>query len=93
MFWLLRKDFETIGGFDESHVSVEDYYFAMKLRYYGIQKGLKYGTIRKANIVTSCRKFDQFGDWYLLKNPKLVKQIFTGINRKAADKFYYDIER
>lgn len=93
MFWLFMKDFEAIGCFDESHISVEDYYFAVKLRAYGMRKGLKYGTIRKANIVTSCRKFDQFGDWYLFRNPKLVKQIFTGIDRKAADKFYYDANR
>lgn len=41
-------------------------------------------------IVTSCRKFDRFGDWYLFKNPLLVKRIFSGQDRKAADHFYYD---
>ena len=93
MFWLYKRDFETIGGFDESHVSVEDYYFALKLKAYGKKKNLKYGTIRKEHIITSCRKFDQFGDWYLLKNPKLVKEIFKGTNQKAANGFYYDINR
>ena len=93
MFWLLRRDFDAIGGFDESHVSVEDYYFGIKLKAYGKQQKLKYGTIRSSCIITSCRKFDQFGDWYLFKNPKLVKDIFSATNRAAANKFYYDIER
>ena len=92
MFWLYKQDFEAIGGFDESYVSVEDYYFALKLKAYGKQKMLKYGTIMKEYIVTSCRKFDQFGDWYLM-NPKLVKEIFEGRNQKTANRFWYDVER
>ena len=71
----------------------EDYYFAIKLKAYGKQKRLKYGTIRQGYIVTSCRKFDQFGDWYFFKNPNLVKEIFTGTNQKAANEFYYDVDR
>ena len=93
MFWLYKKDFEAIGGFDENHISAEDYYFAMKLKLYGRQKRLKYGTIRRAHITTSCRKFDQFGDWYLFKNPKLVKELFTARNREAANEFYYGADR
>jgi glycosyltransferase involved in cell wall biosynthesis len=93
MFWFYKRDFEAIGGFDENHVSAEDYYFALKLKAYGKQKMLKYGTIRQEHIVTSCRKFDQFGDWYLFKNPKLVREIFKATNQKAANEFYYDVER
>jgi len=93
MFWLYKRDFETIGGFDEGHVSVEDYYFALKLKAYGKKKNLKYGTIMQEYIITSCRKFDQFGDWYLFKNPKLLKEIFKGTNQKAANGFYYDVKR
>jgi len=93
MFWLYKSDFDAISGFDESLVSAEDYHFALKLKAYGHQKGLWYGTITKAHIVTSCRKFDQWGDWYLFKNPKLVKDIFEGHNQQAADKFYYHAKR
>ncbi len=91
MFWLYKRDFEAIGGFDESHVSLEDHYFALKLKAYGKKKKLKYGTIMQGHITTSCRKFDQFGDWYLLRNPKLVKELFKGTNQKAANGFYYDV--
>ena len=37
------------------------------------------------------RKFDTFGDWYLIKNRRLTKRIFTGRDREAADAFYYDV--
>ena len=93
MFWLYKSDFDAIGGFDEGRVSAEDYHFALKLKAYGRQKGLRYGTIAKAHVVTSCRKFDQRGDWYLFKNPKLVKDIFQGQNQQAADEFYYHAKR
>jgi glycosyltransferase involved in cell wall biosynthesis len=93
MFWFLRESFDAIGGFDESLVSVEDVDFALRLKAFGRARGKKYGTIRRHGITTSCRKFDQFGDWYLFRNPRLVKAIFEGTNRRAAEGFYYDIER
>ncbi|MCQ2468221.1 MAG: glycosyltransferase [Ruminococcus sp.] len=90
MFWFYKRDFMAVGGFDEKLVSLEDIDFAKRLKKYGESRNKKYGTLRKSYIITSSRKFDQFGDWYLLKNRKLVKQIFSGKNRKAADSFYYD---
>jgi glycosyltransferase involved in cell wall biosynthesis len=93
MFWFLRESFNAIGGFDESLVSVEDVDFALRLKAFGRARGKRYGTIRCHGITTSCRKFDTFGDWYLFRNPRLVKEIFEGTNRRAANHFYYDIER
>jgi glycosyltransferase involved in cell wall biosynthesis len=93
MFWFLRKSFEAIDGFDETLVSVEDIDFALRLKAYGKTLGKRYGTIWRHGITTSCRKFDEFGDWYLFRNPRLVKEIFEGTNRRAADAFYYDIKR
>jgi glycosyltransferase involved in cell wall biosynthesis len=93
LFWCFRKDFEAIKGFDETLVSAEDVDFAKRLKAYGKTKGLKFGTVSNAHVVTSCRKFDKFGDWYLFLNPGLVWKIFTGTNREAADGFYYDIDR
>jgi hypothetical protein len=65
----------------------------LRMKALGQQRGLRYGTIWRHGITTSSRKFDQFGDWYLFKNPRLVKQIFSGQDRAAADHFYYDINR
>jgi glycosyltransferase involved in cell wall biosynthesis len=93
MFWFLREHFEAVGGFDEALISVEDIDFALRLQAHGRLQGKRYGTIRRHGITTSCRKFDTFGDWYLWRNPQLVRQIFEGTNRKAADHFYYDVRR
>lgn len=93
MFWFAREDFDAVGGFDESLVSVEDIDFALRLKAHGRASGRRYGTIWRHGITTSCRKFDRLGDWYLARHPRLVKQLFEGTNRRAADHFYYDFER
>jgi glycosyltransferase involved in cell wall biosynthesis len=93
MFWLYKSDFDAIGGFSESDVSGEDYHFARRLKAYGRRRGLRYGTVKKAHITTSCRKFDYWGDWYLFKNPKMVRDILGGRSRQAADSYYYDVKR
>ena len=91
MFWFYKRDFETVGGFDESLVSLEDMDFAKRMKKLAVSRGQRYGTLRRSYVVTSARKFDEFGDWYLIKNRKLTKRIFTGKDREAADSFYYDV--
>ena len=91
MFWCRKKDFDAIGGFDERLISLEDMDFAVRLNRHGRKTNRKYTVLRHAYILTSSRKFDQFGDWYLIRNSAVTKQIFTGKNREAADKFYYDV--
>ena len=91
MFWCLKEDFDRIGGFDETLVSLEDMDFARRLKALGDSRGQRYGTLTKSRVITSSRKFDQFGDWYLIKDRALTKAIFTGRDREAADKFYYDV--
>ncbi len=91
MFWCFKRDFEKIGGFDESLISLEDMDFAARLHKLGVSRGQKYGTLKKSYILTSSRKFDEFGDWYLIRNRELTRRIFTGKDREAADGFYYDV--
>lgn len=92
LFWCYRKDFEALRGFNESLLTVEDVDFSKRLKAYGKSLGKRYGTIKKAPIKTSCRKFDRFGDWYLFRNPGVLLALFRGTNKKAADKFYYDFK-
>ncbi len=91
MFWCCKRDFEAIGGFNESLVSLEDMDFAARLKKLGARRGQRYGTLKRSYVLTSARKFDEFGDWYLIKNRSLTKRIFTGKDREAADSFYYDV--
>ena len=89
MFWCFKSDFGAIGGFDESIFCVEDIDFGKRLKELGKTQSKRYGTIVKAHITTSCRKFDQFGDWHFVRNPRLVSQIFKK-DQKVADAYYYD---
>jgi glycosyltransferase involved in cell wall biosynthesis len=93
LFWCLRKDFEAIGGFNENLFSLEDLDFAKRLKTYGKDQGKRFTTIKKAHIITSCRKFDIFGDWYLLTNPRLVRRLLRGKSQEEANHFYYDVKR
>lgn len=91
LFWCYKSDFDAIGGFDARFVSVEDVDFARRLKARGRATGRSWGTLFRAPLVTSCRKFDQFGDWYLFRNPGFVRRVFRGNDRKAADSFWYDV--
>jgi len=93
LYWCMREDFEAIDGFNEDMISLEDLEFAKRLKTHGKRTGKRFTTITKAHIVTSCRKFDIFGDWFLVRNPRLVWRILTGKSQKAADQFFYDVER
>ena len=91
LFWFWKRDFEAIGGFDTRFVSVEDVDFAQRLKAHGRKSGRAWGTLLRTPLVTSCRKFDQFGDWYLFRNPAFVRKVFRGDDRQAADQFWYDV--
>ena len=93
MFWCQREVFDTLGGFDESLVSVEDLHFAYRMKALGLQRGQRYGTVWRDGIITSCRKFDTFGDWYLVRHPDLVRRIFEGHDQAATNLYYYDVDR
>jgi glycosyltransferase involved in cell wall biosynthesis len=93
LFWCHRKDFEAIGGFDETMVSGEDLDFALRLKAYGRACGKPFRTLWRASIRTSCRKFDRFGEWYLLLRPGLIATILRGKDQATADRFYYDLRR
>ena len=91
LFWFYKKDFDAIGGFDTRFVSVEDVDFAQRLKAHGRRTRRGWGTLFRAALVTSCRKFDQFGDWYLIRNPGFVRKVFRGNDRQTADHFWYDV--
>jgi glycosyltransferase involved in cell wall biosynthesis len=93
LFWCLRSDFEAIHGFDESLVSAEDIDFARRLKRHGKMRGKRFKTITKAHIMTSCRKFDMFGDWFFFRNPRLAWKLLQGKDTQAADSYFYDVRR
>jgi len=92
-FWVRRKDFEELGGFDEDYLSFEDVEFARRLKRHGRRQKKRFKILFRTPIVTSCRKFDALGDWYLLLRPRLFLRLMRGKDRGLADRLWYDSER
>lgn len=93
LFWCRRDDFDAIGGFDETYTSAEDIDFAVRLRRHGRENGRRFCTLFRASIITSCRKFDEFGDWYFFRNPRMMWSLLKGRNPHAANRIWYDVKR
>ena len=97
LFWCLADTFRAIGGFDESKVIAEDLDFARRLKEYGRVCGRRFRTLWRAPIVTSCRKFDTFGDWcflrFMISRPRDLARALRGTDPQLADRFFYDFER
>jgi GT2 family glycosyltransferase len=92
-FFFKREYFEAIDGFNETILSAEDIDFAIRLKRYGKNINKKYSFLNLGYIVTSCRKFDHFGDWYFVRNYRETYKLLLGQGRDAADKIWYDFKR
>jgi glycosyltransferase involved in cell wall biosynthesis len=100
LYWCYRKDFESIGGFNENLLICEDLDFAQRLKVHGKQQKLRFITLRSVYIKTSMRKLDKFGDWYFFtailafrKNTKALKSgNYNKKQRQFAEKFFYDFK-
>ncbi|MGI9326339.1 MAG: glycosyltransferase [Pseudomonadales bacterium] len=94
LYWFRRPAFEAIGGFDEKRPLGEDIDFSSRLRTYAESIGCEYSMLKSSHVVTSCRKFDQFGDWYAIKlalfGSQRVKSMMDGTNDKDMDTYYYE---
>ncbi len=89
IFWCYKKDFQAINGFNENMLMAEDADFAKRLKVWGKKNGKKYGTI-KNGMITSCRRFDRYGDWVLVKRPGMIFAYLKGTDQKAANEAYYE---
>lgn len=92
IFWCYKKDFDAIGGFDESILMAEDCDFARRLAIWGIKNRKVYGTI-PLGMITSSRKFDKLGDWVLLKRPGIIRAFLREKDEEFAEELYYGFER
>lgn len=95
LFWCSRDTYFAMQGFDEDLLTGEDLNFSFRLKKYGRrQKPRKgYKIIHSSYIGTSCRKWDQFGDWYVFKEIKAVKKVHQGRDIRIADKWWYEVKR
>lgn len=96
MYWFRKSDFDAIKGFDEKRHIAEDVDFLKRLKRHGRNSGRKHKIISTASIITSCRKFDEFGDWHFVRifsNPCRVRQAIVGNDRNYLDKNWYEVKR
>jgi glycosyltransferase involved in cell wall biosynthesis len=104
-FWLLglsagvifatREAFDAVGGFDPTLYAGEDAKLVWELKRLARRRGLRFCNLRSAHIVTSTRKFDQYGDWLFLKlflrwwyRPFRVLK-----DRRAVGFMWYDVRK
>jgi glycosyltransferase involved in cell wall biosynthesis len=97
MFWCYRRDFEAVGGFNETKHTAEDIDFALRLKAHGAKDGRRYGTLKRASLLTSCRKFDQFGDGFaiklMLRHPIKTWRGLHGLDEEFGNRYWYDVGR
>lgn len=96
MYWFKKPDFDAIGGFDERLHIAEDVDFLKRLKSHGRKSGRRHTIISAESITTSCRKFDEFGDWHFVRvfgNPFRVKRAMFGGEREYLDKNWYNVKR
>ena len=94
VYWCSLEDFRAVDGFDEKLPFGEDLDFAKRLRAHGHLTRRSFTTLKQAYIVTSCRKFDKFGDWYFFKmvlfHSKEVRDGLQGKSTEFQDSYFYD---
>ncbi len=87
-FYTTREAFDAIGGFNEQRYAVEDIDFAYRLKRYGKRRGQRFKNLFRARVVTSTRKFDEFGDWHFIwRMPLLIGALLN--RRQAAYELWY----
>lgn len=96
LYWFRKSDFMAIGGFDETKHIAEDIDFLRRLKKHGRLTGNRYEKITSEFVTTSCRKFDQFGDWHFVRlfgNPFKAYNAMNGENQEYLDKNWYEVKR
>ena len=82
-----RKDFEAIGGYDETMPYAEDVDFLLRLKRHGKNDGRTLARLGTARALFDTRKFDRYGDWhYLVMAPRLLWWVL--FNRKGTDPWF-----
>ena len=88
VFYTTREAFAAVGGFDENILMAEDYDFGKRLRRYGRMHKLGYKHLYRTRVTVSTRKYDEHGDFFLLRHPiKFLRACMK--DQRVLDEFWY----
>jgi glycosyltransferase involved in cell wall biosynthesis len=90
-----RRDYETIGGYDEGRPVGEDVQLLRDLLRLGRARGQRLIRLTSIKGVASTRKFDQHGDWHYLTELWRLLPLLWLRNRyhPLLDKYWYGDQR
>ena len=89
-----RRDFETIGGYDESRLVAEDVMFLLAMRRLGKSRGQRLARVTSAKAIASTRKFDEFGDWHFFPLAmEGLRHLRGGKMTEITDRYWYKPKR
>lgn len=89
LFYMRRETFDELNGFNTEILATEDIDFARRLKRLGNRMGLKYMNLMRSQLITSSRKFDEYGDWMAFKNPLRFFKIIVLRDRDTIYDFWY----
>ncbi len=92
LFYTTPAAFQAVGGFDEQLYSLEDLDFGRRLKKHGKRLGLKYKNLWRASVIYSARKFDEYGDWFLVRHPFMYLNLVRHEHTAVYD-FWYRARR
>jgi len=86
-FMFCRADaFAEVGGFSEKVFATEEYWFSLKLKWWGRKKRMPFELLKDVSVVTSSRKFDDPNSLFKML---LVMIVPFGIFFRSACSFWY----
>ena len=89
-----KRDFATIGGYDESRLVAEDVMFLLAMRRLGKSRGQRLARVTSAKAIASTRKFDEFGDWHFFTLAvEGVRHFREGKLTEFTEKYWYKPKR
>ncbi len=88
LMYTTKEAFQTIGGYDPTRRSGEDFDLAFRLRKLGRKRGQKYMNIKNASLFKSSRKFNEYGDWASFVKPLLAIKVIIGRPEQVHEMWY-----
>ncbi len=89
-------DFAAVGGYRESLLAAEDIDFLFRLKRLGRTRNQRFVRVPAAQAIISTRKFDQHGDWHMIREMFVMPwRLLRGRKKveEVVQRYWYDERR